>query len=527
MKAERLFRVLGLTDPALVEEAAERRRRAVSWKRWGALAACLALAVGLGFGWRMTGGFGGYGGGMSGSSGGDGVSGGAPANPGGSGSGGSGVENETTFMSYAGPVFPLTALGDASGLTAERETTWDFAPGAYPDGEPRQWGAEVTDHYVLCNPTSGDIVSVALYPFAGTFDSLSEIRPRVTVDGEGVEPVLYAGAYSGGFQPTFGAETPDTMNLELPGSWEEYKALLESGEYLSRALGEAPVLDMPVTVYEFSDFAAPHEAYQAATQAVSFTIDEGATQIFTYGFNGLDAGEGGFRRYSYFVPGGRLNEPDYKVLLALGKDIGDYALQGYQDGGCDPGEEIEGVRCAVTRRETTLDAELDRLCRYWEFYVRERTRDDAFDAVPFPLYRRAVAELMSQYGLLSDAPMDRYSDGRLDDILGETLGQDRVLYLAFPVTVPAGGSAEVRCTSWKMPGSTPPCADPEQADLQGYDLATRLGSGLNFTAQRAVLMNTENVELAGQNFGFDPEGGVTEVELDLEQEHYYMEILEK
>ena len=46
MRAERLFRVLGLADPALVEEALEVRRRR-AWKRWAAMAACLALAAGL------------------------------------------------------------------------------------------------------------------------------------------------------------------------------------------------------------------------------------------------------------------------------------------------------------------------------------------------------------------------------------------------------------------------------------------------------------------------------------------------
>ena len=45
MRAERLFRALGLADPALVEEALAVRARRVKWKRWAALAACLALAA--------------------------------------------------------------------------------------------------------------------------------------------------------------------------------------------------------------------------------------------------------------------------------------------------------------------------------------------------------------------------------------------------------------------------------------------------------------------------------------------------
>lgn len=312
------------------------------------------------------------------------------------------------------------------------------------------------------------------------------------------------------------------MNLDTLNSWTEYKALLESGEYLEQTLGRYPVLDIPVTVYRFSDFKAPLGEYRAATQAVSFSIDEAATQILTYGFNGCEWDEG-FRRYSYFVPDGKRNESDLKLLVVLGEDIGDYALQGYQDGGCDPGEEIDGVSCSVTRSVTTMDAVVDlaaRDCleRHGENWVSED------GPVTFQMYRGAAAELLTRYGLLSGAPMDRYMDGRLDDLLQETLHHDRVLYLRFPVTVPAGGSVRVECGLWKEPSYDYGCSGSENEGLQGYDLVTRLGSSLTFTRQSAALVNTENVELTGQNFGFDLEGGVSAVELDVEQEHCYLEI---
>ena len=521
MRAERLFRALGLVDPALVEEALEVRRRA--WKRWAAMAACLALAVSLGLGWLAAGGFRGYGAGVGGTSGGSSAGADSPAD-GVSGSGG--PEEGAAFMSYAGPVLPLSTLEDSGWMTAERTVTWDFAPGAYPDGEPRQWGAEVTDAYVLRNSTGEDRTVTTLYPFTGNFSELADTLPAVAVDGETVEADLYAGPYAGGFQSTFGAGEPDTMNLADLNGWTAYKALLEDGTYLEQALGAYPVLDTPVTVYEFSDYKAPHEKYQAATQAVSFDIDPGKTAVLTYGFNGCEW-DGGFRRYSYFVPGGRRNEPELKLLAVLGEDIGDFALQGYQDGGCDRGEEIEGVSCTVTRRETSLDAVLDRLCAYdRERYDKGRAadQDSAFDAVPFAMYRGAVAELLVQYGPLSGAPMDRYADGRLDDMLAETLSHDRVLYLRFPVTVPAGESVRVECGLWKEPSYDFAGSGSGREGLQGYDLTTRLGSALAFTRQSAALVNARNVEITGQNFGFDPESGVSAVELDLDREHYYLEV---
>lgn len=520
---ERLFRILGLADDDLIEEAASSaaasKRRSVRRSGLG-LAACLALVCLLGFGWQAARNMG-YGGANSGSS------------AGASGAGGGGHDGGAVFMSYAGPVFPLTALEGASGLTAERNLTWDFAPGAYADGEPRQWGAAVTDRYILSNPTEEDSALVLLYPFAGSFRDLGELRPAVTVNGTEISAELYAGAYSGGFQSAMGESDPnhDTLNLATLNSWEQYQTLLEDGSYQARALADYPALDIPVTVYEFSEFRAPLEQYPAATQAVSFTIDQNATRILCYGFEGQEWDwDSGFRRYSYFVPDGVTQVPRVKLLAVLGEDIKEYVLQGYQNGGCDNGEEIEGVSCTVTRSETTLDEVLNRLCRaYTEQYAQGRAADqeNAFHTVSFSMYRGAAAELLAQYGPLSGKAMDRYGNGRLDDILAETLIHDRVLYLAFSAVVPAGGSVEVTARLWKSPSHDFYCSGSENVGIQGYDLVTGLGSSLNFTRQTAALENAETIEIVRQNLGFDPENGVDKVELDLNRKHYYLEIRER
>ena len=46
MKAERLFRAIGLVDDDLVEETAKApARKRPSWRRYGAMAACLAVLL--------------------------------------------------------------------------------------------------------------------------------------------------------------------------------------------------------------------------------------------------------------------------------------------------------------------------------------------------------------------------------------------------------------------------------------------------------------------------------------------------
>ena len=526
MKAERLFRVLGLVDDDLIEEADSPAKGRGGFRKWIAAAACLAVLCAVGAGWLITGGFLGMG----------------ASAPGESGSG-IASDNEplsvegTTFMSYAGPVFPLTLAEETNALTAERETTWDFAPGTYHDGTPRQWGASVTDSYTLVNITESDQTVTALYPFAGSFTELEAQCPTVTVDGQEAEGTLCVGSYAGDFQGVWQSDGQGgyvldgtTLNLAHPDSWIDYKALLEDSRYLDAALGDGPVLDIPVTVYEFTDFQAPAE-YDAATQAVEFTIDQEKTAVYSYGFNGgaWDP-DTGWQQRSYFVPGGQRREKELKMLVVLGDDIGDYVLQGYKDGGCDRGEELEGFDCTVTRRETTLDEVLDLLCEeYLETYAgwQYDMKDGEVSAVPFALFRRAVGELMVQYGPVSEAVKDRYADGRLDDIISEAMSQERVLYLAVPVTVPAESKVNITFSLWKEPSFDFGCSGSENVGLQGYDFVTRLGSDLTFTEQRAALENTDGIQIQRQNFGFDLEKGVTEVTLDWKMEHYYLEIRPK
>ncbi len=507
-KGERLFRILGLVDEDLIEAAAPTRpsavrqlRRPGRWRRPLAAAACAAVLCAAALGYLAAGGLPGLG-----SSGPE--AGGAPAD-------GSAQGAPAAFSSYAGPVFPLSTVETDVSLTAERTVSWDFSPGTYGDGSPRQWGAAVTDRYVLANASAEDVTVTALYPFAASLADLGALSPTVTVGGEEVEAALSAGAYAGGFRDA-GEGDGSTWDLAPPAQWTDHAALLEDGSYLAQALGDAPALDVPVTVYRFSDFAAPHERYRAATQAVAFPVDPAETTVLSYGFNGLSWDtETLWRQYDYFVPDGVRGESELKLLLVLGEDIGDYRLQGYADGSCE--EAIDGVSCTVSREETTLDAVLWELCR-WELAQADSAAWPGLETLDPALYHRAAAQALLSAGLLADAPADRYADGRLDDFLWDVLAQERVMYLSFPVTVPAGGSATVAAAYWKAPSYDFP--GEGDGDLQGYDLVTALGSTLDFTALRVALADAGGVELVWQDWGLQLSGGTAEAALDPSAPHY-------
>ena len=61
-------------------------------------------------------------------------------------------------------------------------------------------------------------------------------------------------------------------------------------------------------------------------------------------------------------------------------------------------------------------------------------------------------------------------------------------------------------------------------DLLLFLDGARLGSALTFTGQSAVLEDREQIEIVRQNFGFEPESGIRTVELNPEEEHYYLAV---
>ena len=486
MRAERLFSILGLVDPELIDEAmvsnsAIRRRRAAAWSRYAAIAACCMIVCGA---LLWSGRFLGRGGGLDTTA----SESTAADTAGGADSGtteesaaedGAAQSSGDGFLSYAGPVLPLTTAETGTGLTAERTLTLDFAPGEHADGTAGQWGVQVTDRYVLTNPTGNDVTVTALYPVTGGLDDLPAMAPQLTVDGAAAEYAVYAGGYAG----TFGDENDrdgSTHNLAGPDTWEDYAALVSDSDYLADALAGTPDLSAPVTVYDFSDVTLTGEADRPEL-VVSCTFDPEATTILSYDFSSSDWDDSStWRQYGERIDPDRWGTP---TLIVLGADI-DYDL--LADYGLDA-PALTGAECTVVRRETTLGKALADLCRT-ELADRELTAD-----VPLDQYEKAAAELLVEYGPLSDAPVDRYADGRLDDLLGEALTMDRVLYLAVSATVPAGGSTEVTTSFWKRPSYDFGGAGTGREDLQGFEALTTAGSSLTFTGQTAAVVNTDGV----------------------------------
>ena len=518
-KSERLFEAMSELKDATVDQGVESppARRRFRWKRWTALAACLALVVGLGAaGVLRLPALGGAGAGPAAGEGGE-TNGGA---------GGSGHDGGTVFMSYAGPVFPLTLLEGNDSITAQRVVTLDFTE------TDRRNDITVTDAYQLTNGSQEDQTVTVLYPFAASLGSLDEYRPVLTLDGAALETGLAVGGYAGGFQGTEGPGSPGSVNLHQAQSWEDYKALLSDGSYLAGALTDGPdVHSVPVTVYRFTDPYGPERDGDAGipnpTIRAYFDLDYDETTVLTWGFHGARYDrEGGTMIQEFSIPmsWGREDGPFY--LLVLGEDIEDLTTRGYVTGGTDADTPtLEGCGVTVERYESDLDTALREIL---EPYWAERTWEDEYGPteapVDFETYYRAFLEYLYAYGMLAPEAMERYGSGWLEGIAGDVWSVDRVCWVSAQVTIPAGGSVTLTASMAKEGSYDFYCAHTENQGVYGYDLVTTLGSTLACTAQTAVLADRGQIEIVRQNFGFDLEAGVNTVTLDPETEHYYLEV---
>lgn len=512
MNTETLYDAITLIDDDLIDEAGTyipKVRKVIHWKRWAALAACLVLAVGIGGGARL-----GWFDGMGASS-----ADGAPNT-----SAGEGFDGGSTFMSYAGPVFPLSTLEAADTLTASREITLDFANWA-----EKSYGSSITvsDAYSLTNTSAEDRTVTLLYPFVSSLMDLDEFTPALTANGAEVETDLIYGLYAGGFQGVLGADDPEgSSNLEPLTSWKGYKALLSDNSYLKAAMDAPPDLSgIPATVYEFTNPQGPEESKSIPNPSVrvTFDMDYDKTTVLTYGFHsGSFDPENGKMGRGFSIP--QSFQSDYGkpfYLIILGDDVENMEIDGFVTGGWSTQTKLDDFSVDVQRYETDLDSILRKAASY--IYDNNAWQYSDTLAIDFETYYALYCDYLTTYGILAEDCKDRYDLGMLEE-LSEVGSVDRVCYLQAEITIPAESETTVLAVMQKAASFDFHCAHTSNQKVKGFDLVTQLGSTLSFTGQSAALLDHGLIEIVRQNFGFDLEAGIKTVELDSAVEHYYLEV---
>ena len=253
----------------------------------------------------------------------------------------------TDFMSYAGPIFPLTLAQAEPALSADREVLLDCAPYA----EENTAAITVTDRYTIRNDSGENCTVTALYPFVSSLSDLNLLQPVLTTDGVAVKSTLYPGAFPGWFGPASPEpeNAEERWNIRHAESWTEYQTLL-TGCYQADALAPKTLPEQTIYVYSFT--ASGETTANAATLAITVDADPEQTTILTYGINGYGLDDAtGQPQYSYFT-----NEhgQSLHLLAVLGQDLSGYAMQGYTDGSCEQGKELDALEGTAARTEMTL-----------------------------------------------------------------------------------------------------------------------------------------------------------------------------
>ena len=447
------------------------------------------------------------------------------------------------FTRYEGPVFPLYSMEPVSDITVERDINFGFSPyvsktqtdNVVINGMEQAFSYEthesmslITDSYHLANPTNEDKQITLLYPFVGKLTDAYQEVPVVSVNGQTIEADLKIGPFSGSF--TGAGEQPPvktTFNISDVKNWEEYKKLIESG-YISLTMDELPEFDRKVIVYELKDRYA--EDYSGAPYLnISFKADAGKTTIMTYRFNGYRLKDSGERSYGGFIP--KEYNADYgksAYLIVLGEDIGDYTLKAYTNGGCD--KELEGAGCTIVRYESTLGEILGSLYKeYADEYIgysSEKSDNSRYiyNSISDEYNLGLLAELMESYGLISDTPVNRYSDGSLEMIVQDALVMNRLMCQLFTVDIPANGEVTVSMQMKKQAGIY---LMSDNKMIDGYDMVTNLGSNFEIKSTKASVSDLEYVEILEQDFGLEIENGKTSVDISTENNHYTIKVKKK
>lgn len=413
------------------------------------------------------------------------------------------------YMSYEGPVMPLFGAEAYDALCVERAVSFDFSPFVKYD-----LAANVIDAYTLTNTSDQALTLQLYYPFSATLGQTDALMPKLTLQGETLPFTLLVGA----------ADTMEQLrDARKTAGYLAYTALLQDGSYFAATQQEVPTIDLPITVYTITDYVIRGEGTNP-TLNFTYHIDPSRTGVMTLGFNGGSNNRetGNYARHFGVPSPGEYGYGDAYYLIVVGDDLQDLQMQGYKDGGCDRGEEID-ITATVTREESTIAD-----------FIRARIAEDDRKTPQYDHEGNAVRQIVSylsdeeyfaHYMALLQTEADNICEVWNNDfrtfggLSSQLISSERVMYLAVSVTLDAGESAELCATMYKEASVEHHGAYDEGI---GFDVMTTLGSSLAFTAQTITLTGLQDLSVSLSNLPASPLPANTP--LPIHGEHCYVVI---
>ena len=538
--AEILFKAMGdleedtykSREGQIIEPTTKAKNKSFSWKKFAALAACLALVA---FSVRFL----------------------KDKLPGSDSRQELGPSEEITtdescqFMQYEGPIMPLIldSTDQKEDIKANRKLTFDFFTTNAADQSPRT--ALLTDQYQIKN--TGPAKKIKLfYPFVSSPDDLASSYPKIDQDGKTLEAKLAYGKYTGDFVSTANEIDPaETLNLKDYESWEAYQKTLNEESYLKDALSQAPdTRDIPVTVYSFTNsYCDESSEDENPTLVAGIEIDRDKSKVLSLGFDGFGKFDDGMEEfYQYSIPkeGEKSYHGDKHYLIVLGQDTSKVTIEAQSIGGWDGYDgtssklrnNLKDAGADMEREEMSLDAALDLalpiLYDNYKENQESRQRDFASWKIEnhnIPSYTLSYEEFKALYikelfttGSLSEKPMMRYEDGNLD--LMDVTNTQRIIFAEFEIELGENQTSQITISSYKQ-GSYDYYGERNEQDVFGYDLLSKINSSIDLDKFETEIIDYDKLDMAEGNFAFDLEKNIKSLSLSKDQDHYYMQLSTK
>lgn len=415
-----------------------------------------------------------------------------------------------------GPLMPMTFTEVNGNVTADRDITYDFTD------SPANGIATIVDQYVLTNTSSEAQTFTYLYPYTGYRYEILGNKPVVTVDGIEKMPAIENGIYK-----DYTAYGEASSYLQL-ASTDDYHTMLNDDVAGTAPKVDEGVMNEKVTVYEFGYPFEEEAVYPTKMCTLVRVAKENMNSVYCVNMSLLYEDEM-YVYYGYLYD----EEEDFKEtcmlyhkpMLIFMDDAPDdiTAFNGYlneETWDYMPDDEISvevnvyecsfselATELASTKLEGTEYASDE---EYKELFI-DKMMIMISDSI---LYRRSGVELDTVY----------YMTGPNCDLawfVDEAWRPYGFYLLKDTITVPAGESITIRFEYdrigkyWEEP-------EEKYKGIFGYDNTPNLGTNITFTGQSAAIADNGDVEIVEQNYGFDLENNIREVELELDVERYYM-----
>jgi len=424
-------------------------------------------------------------------------------------------ENSDDGISF-GPLMPMTFTEKNDSVTADRDITYDFT------NSPANGIATIIDEYVLTNTSSEAQTLTYLYPYTGYRNEVIESTPVITVDGMETSPAIDNGIYK-----DFTAYGEISSYLQL-SSTDDYYTMLKDDVAGTAPKVDESIMNEKLTVYEFG-YPFEEEAVYPSKMCTLFRVaKEDMNSVYCVNMSLLYEDE----KYVYY---GYLyeNEDNFKEICMLyhksllifvdGAPENIAAFNGYLDEetwNYVPGDgisvksnvyECTFKELATELANTKLEGTMYESYEAYEELFLDKLMIMISDSV---LYRRSGVDLETEYYMVGP-------NCDLAWFVYEAWRPYGFYLLRDTITVPAGESITVRF-EYNRIGKY--WEEPEEMykGIFGYDNTPNLGTNITFTGQSAAIEDNGYIEIVDQNYGFDLENNIREVELELDTEKYYM-----